>query len=812
MKSMKSVAILPFCTLLLGAVADTLSQEQEARIREAVKRASLPETCPENTKTPTDLELLFGHDAHLKIFSFSADKDSWFIDGVQECLEEVSGHSWLGGHANLWELSTWQAKELAKNMTKDQWDLWPGGGYIELGEMKVNDSVVMESGVETGPFRHFANPSRDLHFQEPCNAVSNAIYYRMATAVCQLGGKHPPGYDWNDALRATAAGLAFGSFAMHGNPYKKSTPPSGYVGPWAEVDTHMLDIVPGWVLNYLVYQGAIHSLINKDTADPADFQALLTMGGDAYYADARQAAQELALGLSGDMTKWNAALYYAKDRLPESLAGAVALVVVHFYAIFNEELFGPRGKEIAGLACTKVVASILPSYDPDFYCGSTSTFGAAARRVTWRAPANIAQALGKLFDIVGLKIQAMWWSESAMKPANYMSHWADIGLISATETQCFRQPHSNWHRTCAVLAIQIIESITGMIDIVLDPPLSAGQKAAAWADTPAVVSSALGLVYPLGLLTKGDELNMCNVYLQAKKCASATPFCAKPQLSPLLDVARTNELLDSMLADYATLENLIETAGPIDDPLGLDCKWNYNASLQRVSGLSNFHLSDLNVKTEYKESEDGTSVVRATVKFSTCPMAIRIEGDSWLDRSEPENGGYGSGYLCSSQRTQFLLDAAVLLDISAEASVDVSFDAIFAGESGGEAPFKADISDLSINCHDLTLLPPTDGWHHEMSFATLNSALDLGITSAACAYLGPFIKEKLKPQLQTAAAEAGQITQGALGRRMASDQCNSTVATQLKDLFGRDDFDQWLKEAADKADSSIMLSGAWQST
>jgi len=242
--------------------------------------------------------------------------------------------------------------------------------------------------------------------------------------------------------------------------------------------------------------------------------------------------------------------------------------------------------------------------------------------------------------------------------------------------------------------------------------------------------------------------------------------------------------MNGLLQNYDNLESLVNQEGDLEDPLGI-CEFSYTAALNRVSGLGSFGLAELDVQTTYIPGESlSDSVVRATLDFKTCPLPIKVEGTASILRK-------GDGWSCSEAQSDLIVRASVLVGLESKVSVDVNLDALTS--QSPETMLSTDLSGLKIRCFDVTLLPPTDGWHQQLSYATLNAAMDSGLSAAACSMITPTITEQVNQLLMTEAAKVGTRAQEVMVRRVAEEQTCTAVPELLLNLWSQEEYDEYLQ-------------------
>jgi len=774
------------CLLVQQGLADLLqasdfvTQDQLQQLRQIARRSTLPDACPTDTTGASEVEQDFAHMASLKFFAFTNEVEAYPLDGLKECMETVADRTWLGGYSNLWEASKAQVEEFAKDMTKDQWTTYMVDGYLESTEMDVTNSVLDNPAVNTGPLQFFKHENESRHLHEPCNTLANTAFYMITIESCRLS--EPANYAWNDVMKAVGHLMGFGSFAMHSNPFDGSSPPEDHEGRWSTVNTHQLDTAAMDIQFYMYYQAAVYAFAGEDTAGE-DLQALLSQGG-GNWDDPRETAKALFTTLTGSSHTWNDEIRATRQNMPNYRVSAVGLTMVAFYGIFNEELLGPIALELVPKICSVISSTLGISGE---FCDGDGVFAQAARRIPWKVPRNMATGLEKVVQVLETFIEAMWFQERNAKPEGYLEQWKDMGLLQPVESECWKMPHGNWHKLGAITSLILQRALAVDIpELMVERPLSEDQKIAAFEDLTLVVPHLQRMYNTLMTLSKGDQVNLCNIYRIAQECEASDVPCPAPQVRSLLDPTVLNDLMNGLLQNYDNLENLVTQAGELEDPMGV-CEYSYTAALNRVSGLGSFGLAELDVQTAYVPGESlSDSVVRVTVDFKTCPLPVKLEGNASILRQ-------GDGWSCSEEQGELIVKASLLVALESKVSVDVNLDALASQNS--ETVFSTDLSQLNIRCFDLTLLPPTDGWHQQLSYATLNAGMDSGLSAAACSMITPTITAQVNQLLLSEAAKVGTKAQESFTRRVAAeDQVCKAVPELMLSLWSQEEYDKYLKD------------------
>jgi len=378
-------------------------------------------------------------------------------------------------------------------------------------------------------------------------------------------------------------------------------------------------------------------------------------------------------------------------------------------------------------------------------------------------------------------------------------------------------PHAIWHKEAAYVATELVKVFgTQFGDMTTDTPMSTEQQSASWANAQNVATSLQAIFNSLTIMQNADQLNYCTVLRLAKECAMADPPCGKPQMTSLLEPETLSLEINKMLQPYDTISGIVSIDNKeVPDPLEL-CKYTFSGSLDSVSGLASFGLADLTTQVDFVAGSSAVDpVIRASVGFESCRVALAVHGSGSLLRQRTDQGSFGDEYLCKDQSAAVVLRASLLVVISGDVSLDVNLNQLI---SGGTATFTTDLSALQIQCQDVTLLPHSNSLHAEMSYSQLNAAIDTTIQLGACEMISEKFQAELQSLLLAEAQTMGRRVSGALqeiqgdgsGRRV-EDVCKSPQS-QMVELWSQEDIEYLQNEGSWNTygdDDSISISGAF---
>lgn len=210
-------------------------------------------------------------------------------------------------------------RKLGETATPNQWFRQ---SWIEHHPVINADTVLGLAKNESAPISSMSDTAWE---QQPCNAFSNAAFFEVSIQACSsvvedFGGS----WNYRDELVAAAALMAFGSFAMHGNPasgkYHEVTGSAvGVSYPVNEnetnlsmpYDTSMFDRVSMDVLFFVLFQATVRCMA-EDPTDPSlkpviglfEDPELAPLGCDNMYCDAREITRMYQNALNADTDQW----------------------------------------------------------------------------------------------------------------------------------------------------------------------------------------------------------------------------------------------------------------------------------------------------------------------------------------------------------------------------------------------------------------------------------------------------------------------------------------------------------------------------
>eukprot|EP00930_Biecheleria_cincta_P039957 TRINITY_DN27417_c0_g1_i1.p1 TRINITY_DN27417_c0_g1~~TRINITY_DN27417_c0_g1_i1.p1 ORF type:complete len:835 (-),score=96.05 TRINITY_DN27417_c0_g1_i1:306-2810(-) len=784
-----------------------LTSSQQSTLRLWVEKTTFDaSTCPGANDAPTDTERDYASEAMDKFFEFDThNADSWAgISTLQTCLERVANKTWLGGKANLYEASKAAFATFGQSTSDSYWD--GCCHYTENNPVRASASV-LSSDANTGPMKFYHNASRNSSMHQPCNALSNAAYFHIPLEVCRVSvfPSLAGSFTWADEVMAMGTALALGSFTMHSNPYTAGGPPNGWRMSTQDMDTGAMD-----ALFLLFHHASVYNLASASTSAES-LSVVLSLGGLAP-VDVRPSVHNLIEAFAGDIAGWQTAVTSAKASLPAYMLPALGIVLVNLYIIFNEEVFGTAGLHLYELVCTHLFKAMMPqeTSQVNSFCVASSPWVRTLKSVAWKVPKSIKSSLQNLFWLLETLVEAFFWQETKASPQSggFTDYYPD-GAVSATEAECWKVPHANWHRAGALLARRLVKAFAFDVPaLVQEPPLGLAAKQKAWEDAPAVAPYLQVIYNSVKAMSSARSVNVCRVFKLARECALASPPCGRADISFLLSPKGANEVLSGLLSDYNKFEDIMSASGgPFEDSMGA-CQWSYEATLKKVEGLSAFALDTLSVNTAYVEgSTTDSTVIRTTLAFKTCALPVKIEGDAILSTS---GSGSFTNMMCSKGDSSLIVKASLLLSVDANVSLDADLNKIL---SGSTDPFSIDLSQLDIRCHDLTLLPPTDGWHNKLSYSIVNAGMDSGVTTAACTIISQLIKKEAKAQLTAQAKKMGEQVSTAMGGGRRLQTCPDLEAT-MKSMWGESAYNEYLKSGVQRfsngqnGDGVINIDGA----
>ena len=193
--------------------------------------------------------------------------------------------------------------------------MWWRQAWIEHNPLRNSETIL---GLNKSISAPMSAMSPNAWQQQPCNAFSNAAFFEVALHACRTSlSDYKKTWAWKDEIITAAALMAFGSFAMHGNPssgmYHEAT---GSTDPDASsqmaYDTAMFDRVSMDVIFFTLFQ----SIVRAWASDPRDAVALkpilglvqdpslAPLGCDMMYCDSRLMVRQFQRVLTGPTSNW----------------------------------------------------------------------------------------------------------------------------------------------------------------------------------------------------------------------------------------------------------------------------------------------------------------------------------------------------------------------------------------------------------------------------------------------------------------------------------------------------------------------------
>lgn len=387
--------------------------------------------------------------------------------------------------------------------------MWWKQGWIEYSPVKNSATVLGLAKEATAPM---SSMSEEAWEQQPCNAFSNAAFFEVSLAACQAEDEgnfvdYSGTWSWRDEVIAAGALMAYGSFAMHGNP-SSGQYHEGIISddPNASTDmgydTAMFDRVSMDVLFFVFY----HSIVRAMAIDPTDEaslkpilgliknEQLAPLGCDNMYCDSRLIVREYQRILTGPTENWHV-IHDMRNMVPDYKTASVGLVLVSIRAILSDELFGSSSMNAYSQICGILIGSLLPGDGTSviqYFCNPGSEWYNAMLTAKLRIAKDIAKSLATLVTILESLIEGMYWQESLVGPSDYLQPFLKKNVVNVTG--CWRQTHGNWHRVAAQMMKELMQFITTDVYTTTLTSLSQEQKQQAW--------GSLNLVAWLNLYSK----------------------------------------------------------------------------------------------------------------------------------------------------------------------------------------------------------------------------------------------------------------------------------------------------------------------
>ena len=341
--------------------------------------------------------------------------------------------------------------------------------------------------------------SEEAWEQQPCNAFSNAAFFEVSLAACAAEdeGKlvdYSGTWSWRDEIIAAGALMAFGSFAMHGNPGSGQ-----YHNPMVVTDsdanetdmgydTAMFDRISMDVLFFCFY----HSIVRAMSLDPTDEVSLKPilglikdpqlepLGCDMMYCDSRLTIRKYQKALTGPTENWHL-IHDMRNEVPDYKTASVGLVLVAIRAILSNELFGSSAMQAYSQICGILITSLMPGDTTTvvgYFCHPGSDWYNAMENAKLRLAKDIAKSLATLVTILESLIEGMYWQETLVGPPGYLKPFLDQRVVNVTG--CWRQTHGNWHRVAAQMMKELMQFITDDVYTSTLTEMSQEQKQQAW--------------------------------------------------------------------------------------------------------------------------------------------------------------------------------------------------------------------------------------------------------------------------------------------------------------------------------------------
>lgn len=619
----------------------TLTPQNAEELRKAAEESSFnPLACPGIDEEPTDTEKDFATDPVWKYFTYDTfDSRTWkVLDGLETCLRSVPGgttNPWVGA-ADLWEAQELIYRQLGETAGPH---IWRRQGWIEHDPIANNKTVLGLSATLSAPMSSIGAQSS---LQQPCNALSNAAFFEVSLTACEMtlsdfGGSWP----WRDEIIAAGALMAFGSFAMHGNPVYTTNADDPLNNVY---DTGMMDRVSMDVLFFGFHQAAVRFMavdpndpnlgvilgVLQGSPDDPETRGLCQLTPGCTYGDAREAIRLYEQVLAGPPSGWGV-VNDMRYSVPEYRIAAVAMTLMAIRGIVNDELFGAVAPEGFALVCSVIVDALVT---PDSarvlaqskYCNKEGNYSKAVNAVKWRVPKDIAKCMALFVEVLEALIEGMYWQETLVQPSGYLDPFLQNQVVNVTG--CWRQTHGNWHRVAAQMMKKLM-TFFGRIDELTEPSLSEEQKQAAWDGFQKVPASFVAFMNSMKTMKGADKVNLCRVFKLAKDvAASGQPM--NWQVMPMLDAAGVNTMImDLVQKNDPMVEPALPFSADVNDPTGI-CDYRLeDAKVDSVVGLAGLQLEDLVIDGSYDEQstwED--TAIRMDVGMRTCPVNLKVKASA----------------------------------------------------------------------------------------------------------------------------------------------------------------------------------------
>ncbi|CAK9022626.1 unnamed protein product [Durusdinium trenchii] len=780
------VAILPHGLLCLDPFALTSKQKSELQI--AATTAVLPSesTCPGMNEEPTDTEKDFATNPYWKYFTYDTfDSHSWVtLNNLEECMRRVKGggsNDWVGAD-DLWEAHKLIYQQFGDTARPTMW--WKQG-WIEYSPVKNSATVLGLAKEATAPM---SSMSEEAWEQQPCNAFSNAAFFEVSLAACQAEDEgnfvdYSGTWSWRDEVIAAGALMAYGSFAMHGNP-SSGQYHEGIISddPNASTDmgydTAMFDRVSMDVLFFVFY----HSIVRAMAIDPTDEaslkpilgliknEQLAPLGCDNMYCDSRLIVREYQRILTGPTENWHV-IHDMRNMVPDYKTASVGLVLVSIRAILSDELFGSSSMNAYSQICGILIGSLLPGDGTSviqYFCNPGSEWYNAMLTAKLRIAKDIAKSLATLVTILESLIEGMYWQESLVGPSDYLQPFLKKNVVNVTG--CWRQTHGNWHRVAAQMMKELMQFITTDVYTTTLTSLSQEQKQQAWGSLNLVVAEFLVFVNALKIMSAADTVNLCRVFKLAKEVGmSGEPL--NYQIMPMLDAAGVNSMLTKTLQaqDPVTNIDLGVNLRVATKPCNYDLK---EVFVDEVTGLSAFTLEDLDVSGQYVDSSSfEDTAVKFRLAVRTCPLSLVVKASA----NFVQDGGSNKFTNVACRRVQWRVNAEVHLTFQISeliAFAQAGFQKIFAGASdalsGGVESFLLDIQHLELARFEITNFPG------EANIKNLvNKALEGTLREKLSELVQGKVELAMNEAIQGAMAQAGSKIPFGSERRLGTCPANA---------------------------------------
>ena len=379
--------------------------------------------------------------------------------------------------------------------------MWWKQLWIEHQPVRNSDSVL---GLDKNATAPYSSMSDEAWQQQPCNAFSNAAFFEISLVACAAEdeGKlvdYSGTWSWRDEIIAAGALMAYGSFAMHGNPSSGEYHEPIFTADWNATenatqmayDTAMFDRVSMDVLFFVFY----HSIVRAMSVDPTDEVSLKPilgfmkkpelepLGCDMMYCDSRLTVRKYQQILTGPTENWHL-IHDMRDEVPDFKTASVGLVLVSIRAIMSDELFGSAAMGAYSQICSILITSLLGREEGvteaviGYFCQPGSDWYDAMLTAKLRISKDIAKSLATLVTILESLIEGMFWQESQVSPSDYLKPYLDKGVVNVTG--CWRQTHGNWHRVAAQMMKELMQFITDDVYTSTLTEMSQEQKQQAW--------------------------------------------------------------------------------------------------------------------------------------------------------------------------------------------------------------------------------------------------------------------------------------------------------------------------------------------